>query len=62
MDESAAAITRHLMDLKDLSAATLHRHGLVRGSPEWVAAMEVEDALVERIRHWVAPIRVKGPL
>jgi hypothetical protein len=60
MDDGAAAITRHLMDLKDLRAAALRRHGMVRGSPEWVAAIQVEDALIERIRRWVAPIPVKG--
>ena len=57
VDDEAASVNQQLTDLADLKAATEFRHGLRPGTPEWEAAVRVEEDVIERIRHWVRPRR-----
>jgi hypothetical protein len=41
--------------MADLKAAKMRRQLLPRGTPEWVAALSIEDDLIGRIRRWTQP-------
>ena len=41
-----------LADLAALKEAARHRHSFGRWSPDWQAALVVEQAAIERVRRW----------
>ena len=58
MDDGPASVAQQLADLADLKAAKRRRELIPRGTPEWTAAVRVEDDLVDRIRRWNRPLLV----
>jgi hypothetical protein len=54
-----AELRRQIADLAALKNALHHRQMLERGSPEWIAALKLEERLIGRIRAWTRPIHRK---
>jgi hypothetical protein len=52
MDVGPVPVRQQLADLAELKAATQRRAQELRGSPEWVAALEAEERLMSRIQRW----------
>jgi hypothetical protein len=51
-DDDRDEVRQYVADLAELTAAMRRRENLDRGSPEWKAAVEVEERLIARIQNW----------
>jgi hypothetical protein len=54
--DDLASVEQQLADLADLKAAKTRRDLMARGTPEWVAAIGVEEELAGRITRWSRPL------
>ena len=52
MDDRPVTLEQQLADLAELRAASERRHSLVRGTPEWAAAVRIEAEIIDRVRRW----------
>ena len=52
MDYGLASVPQQLADLAELKLARKRRAQMLRGSPEWVAALGIEERLITRIQRW----------
>jgi hypothetical protein len=52
MDDGLASVRQQLADLTELKVATQRRAEMRRGSPEWLAARDIEERLIDRIQRW----------
>jgi hypothetical protein len=51
-DDDRDEVRQYVADLTELTATMRRREKLDRGSPEWKAAVEVEERLIARIQDW----------
>lgn len=51
-NDHRAEMRRYVEDLAELTAAMQRREKLDRDSPEWKAAVELEERLIARIQQW----------
>jgi hypothetical protein len=51
-DDDRDEVRQYVADLAELTATMRRRENLDRGSPEWKAAVEVEERLIARIHNW----------
>jgi hypothetical protein len=51
-DDDRDEMRQYVADLTELTATMRRREKLDRGSPEWKAAVEVEERLIARIQDW----------
>jgi hypothetical protein len=51
-DDDRDEVRQYVADLTELTATMRRREKLDRGSPEWKAAVEVEERLIARIQNW----------
>jgi hypothetical protein len=51
-NDDRAEMRRYVEDLAELTAAMQRREKLDRDSPEWKAAVELEERLIARIQQW----------
>jgi hypothetical protein len=51
-NDDRAEMRRYVEDLAELTAAMQRREKLERDSPEWKAAVELEERLIARIQQW----------
>ncbi len=47
MDSGVASVTQQLADLAELKVARQRRAQMRRGSPEWLAALGIEEGLID---------------
>jgi hypothetical protein len=51
-DDDRDEVRQYVADLTELTATMRRREKLDRGSPEWKAAVELEERLIARIQNW----------
>ena len=51
-DSDRDKLRQYVADLAELTAAMQRRQSLVRDTPEWKEAVEVEQRLIARIQGW----------